>query len=41
MLSFPYNAIDFPNHSIDLIPVLAGSSVTNFLGILVYIWGWG
>jgi len=39
MLSFPYNAIDFPNRSIDLIQVLAGSSVMSFLDTLVYVLG--
>jgi len=39
MLSFPYEAIDFPNRSIDLIQVLAGSSVMSFLDTLVYVAG--
>ena len=39
MLSFPYNAIDLPNHSIDLVQVLAGSSVMSFLDTLVYVLG--
>jgi hypothetical protein len=39
MLSFPFEAIDSQNRSIDLVQVIAGSSVMSFLDTLVYVLG--